>query len=370
MGFDLLGTVGSGVNKAVGGTVGWAEQQWTQRIVQVSVYAAILFFVLSSFDLIGIVDKQVTKMLGMKIGTDGTRALHALTFGLFLYIGIVFILDPFVKRVANGQVVEGQGDFGTAASDDGGDDDGWVAGAGGQSAPPSKQTKCSDVDPTPCDPNSALPFFKEGGTCDTDVTDDCKTKCCGVWGDPPPALDLPHAGEAPEPIQHVDFIPKARSPKKRICSLDGWVTENPVAANDDIRGNDNFYNVISNEPLEDNTPKGNIVCKDVVTPVVSNKETNCAPYWVENKAANYGCDQDMVKHYGNQHQRDFKRCGGNLTPCKELCCKKKSQGKPTQGKISGAKHCGDLDGQMTCSTDDACTWVKDKMGGYCGAKGK
>jgi hypothetical protein len=99
----------SDVSGVIGQAQSWAEQQWTQRIVQVSVYAAILFFVLSSVDLIGIVDKQVTSMLGMKIGTDGTRALHALTFGLFLYIGIVFILDPFVKRVANGQVVEGQG---------------------------------------------------------------------------------------------------------------------------------------------------------------------------------------------------------------------------------------------------------------------
>jgi len=98
----------SGLSGVIGKAQSWAEQQWTQRLVQVSVYAAILFFVLSSVDLIDIVDKQLTTMLGVKIGKDGTRALHALTFGLFLYIGIVFILDPFVKRVVNGQVVEGQ----------------------------------------------------------------------------------------------------------------------------------------------------------------------------------------------------------------------------------------------------------------------
>ena len=55
MGFDLFGTVGSDVGKLVGGArgivggaVGWVEEKWTQRIVQISVYAAILFFVLSS----------------------------------------------------------------------------------------------------------------------------------------------------------------------------------------------------------------------------------------------------------------------------------------------------------------------------------
>ena len=120
MGLDLLGTVESDFSKviggarnivggAVGGAVGWVEQQWSQRIIQVSVYAAILFFVLSSYDLINTVDKAITNALGMKVGKEGTRALHAATFGLFMYIGVRFILDPFVTRFLNGQVVEGEG---------------------------------------------------------------------------------------------------------------------------------------------------------------------------------------------------------------------------------------------------------------------
>jgi len=115
MGFDLLGTVESdigsvigGARNVVGGAVGWVEQQWTQRIVQISVYAAILFFVLSSYDLIDTVDKTLTNTLGVKVGKEGTRALHAVTFGFFMYIGVRFILDPLVKRFLNGQVVEGQ----------------------------------------------------------------------------------------------------------------------------------------------------------------------------------------------------------------------------------------------------------------------
>ena len=40
------------ITGVVGQAQSWVEQQWTQRIVQISVYAAILFFVLSSYDLI------------------------------------------------------------------------------------------------------------------------------------------------------------------------------------------------------------------------------------------------------------------------------------------------------------------------------
>ena len=115
MGFDLLGTVESDVGKVlggargiVGGAVGWVEEKWTQRIVQISVYAAILFFVLSSYDLIDTVDKMLVKNLNLRLGKEGTRALHAVTFGFFMYVGVRFILDPFVKRFLSGQVVEGQ----------------------------------------------------------------------------------------------------------------------------------------------------------------------------------------------------------------------------------------------------------------------
>ena len=112
MGFDLLGTVESDVGKLLGGArgvvsgaTGWVEEQWTQRIVQISVYAAILFFVLSSYDLIDMVDKMLVKNLNLKLGKEGTRALHAVTFGIFMYMGVRFILDPFVHKFVG--VVEG-----------------------------------------------------------------------------------------------------------------------------------------------------------------------------------------------------------------------------------------------------------------------
>ena len=96
------------ITGVLGGAQSWVEQQWTQRIVQISVYAAILFFVLSSVDLINKVDGFIVKSFNVKLGKEGTRALHAATLGFFMYVGVKFILDPFVHKFVNGKTVEGQ----------------------------------------------------------------------------------------------------------------------------------------------------------------------------------------------------------------------------------------------------------------------
>jgi hypothetical protein len=96
MGFDLtssLGNVGS-----------WANQQVHQRMVQIALYGSIIFWILSSFQLIEEVNKVLSSSLGLKVGKEGTRVIHALIFGLFMYVGVRFILDPVFRR---GGLVEG-----------------------------------------------------------------------------------------------------------------------------------------------------------------------------------------------------------------------------------------------------------------------
>jgi len=95
------------VSGVVRGTQSWIEQQWTQRLVQVSVFAAIIFWFLSSYKLIGQVDSMLSKTFSIKLGQDGTRALHGVTFGVLMYFLIRFVMDPLVKRLANGKLVEG-----------------------------------------------------------------------------------------------------------------------------------------------------------------------------------------------------------------------------------------------------------------------
>ena len=101
------------VSGAVHGVESWVEQQWSMRIVQVSVYSGIVFFLLSSYDLISWVDKFIKNAFDFKMGSDGTRILHAVIFTLFMYVGSRFILDPLVTSLhIGGNNIEGIPDEG------------------------------------------------------------------------------------------------------------------------------------------------------------------------------------------------------------------------------------------------------------------
>ena len=99
---SVLSQLSGSIGGVVGGTTHWVADQWTQRVVQVSVYAAIVFFLLSNYSLIDVVEKNIKSMVGVKLGKEGTLALHAVIFGLFMYIGSRFILDPMLGRIVEG----------------------------------------------------------------------------------------------------------------------------------------------------------------------------------------------------------------------------------------------------------------------------
>ena len=96
MGFDLASSLGN-----VGG---WANKQVHQRMVQIALYGSIIFWILSSFRLIEEVNKILSSSFGLKVGKEGTRVVHSLIFGLFMYVGVRFILEPVFRR---GGLVEG-----------------------------------------------------------------------------------------------------------------------------------------------------------------------------------------------------------------------------------------------------------------------
>ena len=99
---SVLSNLSGSIGGVVGGTKHWVAEQWTQRVVQVSVYSAIVFFVLSSYPLIAFVEKHVWDIFGVKLGKEGTLALHSVIFGLFMYVGTRFILDPMLGKVVEG----------------------------------------------------------------------------------------------------------------------------------------------------------------------------------------------------------------------------------------------------------------------------
>ena len=94
------------LSTTVGTTVRGAEslllKEWSQRLIQVSVYAGVVFYVLSTYELIGFVEKQLIS-IGLKVGKDGTRLVHAVIFAVFMYYGSRLILDPVVSRVEGKQ---------------------------------------------------------------------------------------------------------------------------------------------------------------------------------------------------------------------------------------------------------------------------
>ena len=90
----------SDVKGVFGQVTNWAESQWRQRLVQVSVYGGLIFYLLSTGSLIDQVDKGLHSALGLKLGKDGTRALHGVVFALLMYAGARFILDPLVSKLS------------------------------------------------------------------------------------------------------------------------------------------------------------------------------------------------------------------------------------------------------------------------------
>ena len=86
------------VVKEVGQVEHFLLQQWSSRMVQVAVYSGVVFYVLSTYELIGFVEKQLFN-LGLKVGKDGTRVVHAVIFAVFMYYGSRLILDPVVNKL-------------------------------------------------------------------------------------------------------------------------------------------------------------------------------------------------------------------------------------------------------------------------------
>ena len=102
----------SGIANVVSGTVGSVEaffkEQMSQRIVQVSVYSGIVFYILSTYELIDYVE-GLLKKVGVKAGKDGTRAVHAVIFAAFMYLGTRYLLDPLLNRVKSVEGLKNKG---------------------------------------------------------------------------------------------------------------------------------------------------------------------------------------------------------------------------------------------------------------------
>ena len=112
MGFaDLIGQAGGTVGGTVHNVEHWLENQWHERMVQVSVYAGLVFYLLSNPMVFDFVDKTFKSTIGVTLGKNGLQILHSAVFVVFMYFGSRFVLDPLLRSLFAGmQGVEGLDD--------------------------------------------------------------------------------------------------------------------------------------------------------------------------------------------------------------------------------------------------------------------
>ena len=105
----LLGQAGSDVGGAVSAAEHWLDNQWHERMVQVSVYAGLVFYLLSNPMVFDFVEKTVKSVSGVTLGKSGLLVLHSVVFTLVMYFGSRFVLDPLLTNLFAGLQREGYG---------------------------------------------------------------------------------------------------------------------------------------------------------------------------------------------------------------------------------------------------------------------
>ena len=88
---DVLGAVG-GVQSAV-------MTKLHERLVQVSLFAGILFYVLANGVLLDKVQKLILSVIKVKVSKDVTLVLHAVLFMVIMFFTTKYLFDPVFKAL-------------------------------------------------------------------------------------------------------------------------------------------------------------------------------------------------------------------------------------------------------------------------------
>jgi|TARA_B110000908_G_scaffold139384_1_gene165980 hypothetical protein len=79
-----------------------ASSLLNEKLVQISLVGAILFYIVASPALFDLVKKLLTKVLGVvgvKVQLDGMKLVlfHSLVFGCLLYVSVKYLMGPVVQ---------------------------------------------------------------------------------------------------------------------------------------------------------------------------------------------------------------------------------------------------------------------------------
>jgi len=73
----------------------WVSSKWQNRMVQLSVYAGVIFYIVAN----PAVFKFMEKFLPSKVTRMNQLILHAVLFAVLMYVGTTMFLDPLLSQV-------------------------------------------------------------------------------------------------------------------------------------------------------------------------------------------------------------------------------------------------------------------------------
>ena len=86
------------MSAALNQPLNFVKNQFHDRLVQVSVYSGLVFYILSNPAVFAFVEKNFP----FKIQKDMQLVFHTVLFMLFMYLGTKFFFDPVLGRVMEG----------------------------------------------------------------------------------------------------------------------------------------------------------------------------------------------------------------------------------------------------------------------------
>ena len=83
------------LSNVVGSAEDFVQNEFSNRQVQVAVYAAVVFYIVAN----PAVFKFVESLLPKQVNMMSQLLLHSVIFGFLVYFGTQMIFDPLVKRL-------------------------------------------------------------------------------------------------------------------------------------------------------------------------------------------------------------------------------------------------------------------------------
>ena len=76
-------------------TGSWVANQWQNRVLQLAVYAGVLFYVVANPSVF----KFMERFLPSQISPTNHLLVHAVLFTLLVYVGTRFLFDPVLSQL-------------------------------------------------------------------------------------------------------------------------------------------------------------------------------------------------------------------------------------------------------------------------------